>query len=181
MLGCEPEASQRTEPHLRTHLRTCETWAKFLQRGYRELALDIPKIGLVPAFGHLAINKSAAGMDVEANLPPRSAYAHELFSRVGCADIQIYFYDVVSLEAHSGDRNMFIGNRCIHLSPKNLKPFWPAWVSDRFQFMKPGIRGHDAIDASRIWRDDRLGEAQVVSEESRLRRIGSQNSSDCRT
>ena len=156
MLGCEPEASQRTEPHLRTHLRTCETWAKFLQRGYRELALDIPKIGLVPAFGHLAINKSAAGTDVEANLPPRSAYAHELFSRVGCADSQICFYDIVSLKAYSVDKNVFIGNSRIHLSSENLKSFWSAWVSDRLQFMKPGIRGHDFIDASRVRREDRV-------------------------
>jgi len=46
-------------------------------------------------------NKSAAGTDVEANLPPRRGNTHELLSRVGCADIQICFYDVVSLEAYS--------------------------------------------------------------------------------
>ena len=135
----------------------------------RELAPDIPEVGLVPAFGHLAINKSAASTDVEANLPPRSGYTHELFSRVGCADFQICFYDVVSLEAYSSDINTFIGNGGIHLSPENLKPFRSRRVSDRFQFMKPGIWGHDSIDPSRVWRDDRLREAKVVCEELRLR------------
>jgi len=51
--------------------------------------LDIRVVDLVPAFGHLAINKSAAGMDVEANLPPGRGYAHALLSRVSCADVQI--------------------------------------------------------------------------------------------
>jgi hypothetical protein len=32
--------------------------------GFSELALDILEVGSVPAFGHLAINKSAAGMGV---------------------------------------------------------------------------------------------------------------------
>ena len=120
-------------------------------------------------------------MDVEANLPPRRGYTHELLSRVGCADIQICFYDVVSLEAYSGDKNMFIGNGRIHLSPENLKRFWSARVSDRFQFMKAGIGGHDSIDPCQVGREDRVREAQEVPEELRLWGIGSQNSSDCRT
>jgi hypothetical protein len=62
-----------------------------LLSGSHELAFDILEVGSVPAFGHLAINKSAAGTDAEANLPSRSAYTHELFSRVGCADFQISY------------------------------------------------------------------------------------------
>jgi hypothetical protein len=127
-----------------------------LLNGSSELALDVLEVGPVPAFGQLAINKSAAGEDVEANLPPCRAYTHEVFSRVGCADIQICFYDVVSLKAYSVEKNVFIGNSRIHLPPENLKSFWSAWVSDRFELMKAGIGGHDSIDASRVWRDDRI-------------------------
>ena len=59
----------------------------------RELALDILKVGLVPAFGHLAINKSAASMDVEPNLPPRrGGHTQNFAPQVGCADIEICFY-----------------------------------------------------------------------------------------
>src|SRR3974377_2253390 len=116
-----------------------------LLNGSRELALDVLEVGSVPAFGHLAVNKSAAGVDVEANLPPRRGYTHELRPRVGCADIQICFYDVVSLKAHSDDKNVFIGNGRIDLSPEHLKPFKSARVSDRFQFVKAGIGGHGAI------------------------------------
>ena len=96
-----------------------------------ELALDIREVGLVPAFGHLAINKSAAGVDVEANLPSGRGYTHEFLSSVGCADIQICFYDVVSLEAHIADKNVFIGNGRVHLSPENLKPFWSVRVAEQ--------------------------------------------------
>src|SRR6516164_9569360 len=135
-----------------------------LLSGSSELTLDIREVDLVPTFGHLAINKSAAGMDVEANPPPRRTYTHELLAGVGCADIQICFYDVVSLEAYGGDKNVFIGNGCIHLSPENLKPFWSSRVSDRFQFMKAGIGGHDSINPSRIWRENRLREAQEMPE-----------------
>ena len=152
-----------------------------LLSGSSELALDILEVGAVPAFGHLATNKSATGLDAEANLSPRRGYTHELLSRVGCADILICFYDVVSLEAYSGDKNMFIGNGRIHLSPESLKPFWSARVSDRFQFMKAGIGGHDSIDPCRVGREDRVREAQEVPEELRLWGIGSQNGSDCRT
>ena len=113
-------------------------------------------------------------MDVEANLPPRRGYTHKLRTRVRGADIQICFNDVVSLEAYSGDKNMFIGNGRIYLSPENLKPFWSALVSDRFQFMKAGIGGHDSIDYSRVRRDDRFREAQEVLEESGLWSIGFQ-------
>ena len=127
-----------------------------LLSGSSELTLDIREVGLVPAFGHLAINKSAACTNVEANLPPCCGDIHELFSRVGCADSQICFYDIVSLKAYSVDKNVFIGNSRIHLSSENLKSFWSAWVSDRLQFMKPGIRGHDFIDASRVRREDRV-------------------------
>ena|SRR6516165_1658047 len=75
-----------------------------------ELALDILEIGSVPAFRHLAINKSAARMNVEADLPPRRGYTHKVRPRVGCADIQICFDDIISLEPHSRNKNMFIGN-----------------------------------------------------------------------
>jgi hypothetical protein len=81
------------------------SWGNVLLGGSSELALDILEVGSVPAFGHLAISKSAAGMDVEANLPPgRSGCTHKLRSRVGCADFQICFYDVVSRKAHSADK-----------------------------------------------------------------------------
>src|SRR5271169_1068172 len=146
-----------------------------------KLALNVLEVGSVPAFGHLAINKSAAVTDVETNLPPRRGYTHELLSRVCCRHMQIGFYDVVSLEAYSSEKNVFIGNGSIHLSPKNLKPFRSARVPDRFQFMKAGIGGHDSINPSRVRREDRLREAQVVPEELRLWRIDFQNSSDCRT
>jgi hypothetical protein len=63
---------------------------------------------------------------------------------------------------------MFIGNGRIHVSPENLKPFWSARVSNRFQFMKAGIWGHDSIDPCRVGREDRVREAQEVPEELRL-------------
>ncbi len=84
-------------------------------------------------------------MDVEANPPPRRVYAHKLLPRVGCADIHICLYDVVSHETHSDNKNMFIGNGRIDLSPEYLKPFRSARVSDRFQFMKAGLGAHDSI------------------------------------
>jgi hypothetical protein len=120
-------------------------------------------------------------MDVEANLPPGRGYTHKLFARMRCADIQICFYDVVSLEAYSGDKNMFIGNGRIYLSPENLKPFRSARVPDRFQFMKAGVGGHGSINPSQVQREDRLREEQEVTEELRLCGIGFQNRSDCRT
>jgi hypothetical protein len=153
----------------------------FLVTWSSELALDILEVDSVPAFGHLAVNESAAGMDVEANLPPLRGYAHELLTRVRCGDIQICFYDVVSLETYTGDSNMFIGNGRVHLSPENLEPFWSARVSDCFQFMKAYIGGHDSIDVSRVWREERVREAQEVLEELGLWAIGFQNGSDCRT
>src|SRR6516162_4292831 len=153
-----------------------------LLNGSRELALDVLEIGSVPAFGHLAVNKSAAGVNVEASLPPRrGGYTHKLRPRVGCADIQICFYDVVSLKAHSNDKNVFIWNGCIDLAPEHLKPFRSAWVSDRFQFMKAGIRGHGAINSRHVRREERLREAQEVLQELRPWCIGFQNSSDGRT
>src|SRR5579862_3939420 len=53
-------------------------WRQRLLRGPRELALNILEVHAIPAFGHLAINKSAAGMDVEANRPSRRGYTHKL-------------------------------------------------------------------------------------------------------
>ena len=135
-----------------------------LLSGSSELALDIREVDLVPAFGHLAINKSAAGMDVEANLAPCRAYTHELLSRVSCADVQICFYDVVSRKTHIDNRNMFIWNSRIDLSPEHLKPFRPARVSNRFQFVKAHVGAHDSINPSRVWRDDRLRKAEEVPE-----------------
>ena len=121
----------------------------------RQLALDIVEIDLVPAFGHFAINVPAARMDGVADLPPRCGYTHDL-CHVGSADIQIRFDNVVSLKAHSDDKNLFIGKARIDLPPERLKRFWSGRVSDRLQFMKPGIRGHDFIDASRVRREDRV-------------------------
>src|SRR5262249_54345703 len=71
----------------------------------RQLTLEIFEIDLVPAFGHFAINVSAARTDVETDLPPRCGYTHDL-RHVGSADIQIRFDDVVSLKTHSDDKNM---------------------------------------------------------------------------
>src|SRR5215468_1719595 len=103
-----------------------------------QLALDILEIDLVPPLGHFAINVSAARMDVVADLPPSCGYTHDL-RPVGSADIQIRFDDVVSLKAHSDDKNTFIGKRRIDLPPERLKRFRSARVSDRFQFMKAGV------------------------------------------
>src|SRR5215469_2660410 len=152
-----------------------------LLSGSSELALDIREVDLVPAFGHLAINKSTAGMDVEANLPPRRGYTHELLSRVSCADVQICFYDVVSRKTHIDNRNMFIGNSRIDLSPEHLKPFRPARVSNRFHFVTANVGAHDSINPSRVWRDDRLRNAEEVPEWVGLWGICIQNSSDCGT
>ena len=167
-------ASERSPIHANSLMESCESGNFSLFRGhvlltgFSELALDIVEVDSVPAFGHLAVNKSAAGMDVEANLPRLRGYTHELLTSVRCGDIQICFYDVVSLEAYSGDSNMLIGNGRVHLSPENLEAFWSARVSDRFQFMKAYIGGHDSIDPSRVWREDRVREAQEVLEELRL-------------
>jgi hypothetical protein len=142
-----------------------------------ELARDVLEVGSVPAFGHLAINKSAASVDLEANLPPRRGYTHKLLP-VGSADIQICFYDVVSLEAHSVDKNMFIGQGRIDLSPEHFKPFRSAGVSDRFEFMKAGVRGHGAINSRQVRREERLRETQEVLQELRLCGICLQNGPD---
>src|SRR5215469_13648238 len=147
----------------------------------RELTLDILKVGLVPAFGHLAVNKSAAGKDAEPNLPPRSGgYTQNFSPRVGCADVEICFYDVVSFKTHSSDKNMFIGNGRIDLSPERLEPFRSARESNRFQFVKAGVGGHDAINSSRVRPQDCLREAQEMPEELGLWRIGLQNGPNCR-
>src|SRR5215469_9365248 len=143
----------------------------------RQLALDILEIDLVPAFGHFAINVSAARMDVEADLPPRCRYIHDL-PHVGPADIQICFDNVVSLKTHCDDKNMFIWKGRIDLPPERLKRFRSARVPDRFQFMKAGVGGHDAINHSRVRRDDRFREAQEMPEELGLWSIGFQDSSD---
>ena len=107
-----------------------------LLRGLCELAHDVVKVDAVPAFGHLSIYKSAAGMDVEANLPSRRWYPHKRFPRVGGADIESCLDNVVSLETHGGHKNMFVGNGCANLSSEYLEPFRPARISDRFQFVK---------------------------------------------
>src|SRR6516225_8448447 len=152
-----------------------------LLNGSHELPLDVLEGNSVPAFGHLAINKSVDGVDVEANLSPRSGYTHKLRPCVGCADLQVRFYGVVSLKAHSDDRNMFIGNGSIDLSPEHFKPFRSARVSDRFQFMEAGIGGHGAINSRQVRPEEGLRVAQEVLQELRLWGIGIQNSSDCRT
>ena len=103
-------------------------------------------------------------MDIEANLPPRRGYAHDL-RHVGSADTQIRFDDVVSRKAHSSDKNMFIGNGRIDLSPERLKPFPPARVSDLFQFMKASIGGYGAINSQQVRSEERFREAQEVLEE----------------
>jgi len=100
---------------------------------------------------------------------------------VGCADIKICLYDVVSLETHSNNENMFIGDGRIDLPPEHLKPFRSARVSDPFQFMKAGVGAHDSINPSRVRREDGLREVQEVPEELRLCGIDFQNSFDCRT
>ena len=101
-------------------------------------------------------------MDAEANLSPRRGCTHHLLPRVGCVDIKICLYDVVSLETHSNNENMFIGDGRIDLSPEHLKPFRSARVSDRFQFMKAGVGAHDSINPSRVRREDGLREVQEV-------------------
>ena len=85
----------------------------------RQLALDIVEIDLVPAFGHFAINVSAARMDVEADLPPRCGYTHDL-RHVGSADIQIRFDDVVSLKAHSYDKKMCLSGMAALTCRRNI-------------------------------------------------------------
>jgi hypothetical protein len=80
-----------------------------LREGSRELALDVLEVHSVPTFSQLAINKSASGVDVEANLPPRRSYTHNL-RHMGSADIEVCFDDVVSIKVYSVDENMFIGN-----------------------------------------------------------------------
>ena len=132
-----------------------------LRNGFRELALYVLEIDSVPTFGYLAINKSAAGVHIEANLPPRRGYTHDL-RRMGSADIEVCFDDVISIKTHSDDENMLIGNGRVDLSPEHLNPFPSGWVSDRFQFMKTGVRGHGAINQSQVRREERIREVQEV-------------------
>src|SRR6516165_3452381 len=123
--------------------------------GDGKLALDVFEVDLGPSFGQLAIDKSAALVDIEANPPTCCGYIED-FPRLSCIHHHIRFYDVVSFKAHGDDENMFVGNGRIDLTPEHLKPFRSARESHRFQLVTAAVGGYDTIETRWVRREKRL-------------------------
>ena len=94
----------------------------------------------------------------------------EHFPRLGCVHNHnhICLYDVISFETHSVNRNVFIRNSPIHLSPEQSKPFSSLRVPDRFQYLTAAVGGHEVIKSRRVC-EKGLQVAHEVAEQLRLR------------
>ena len=150
-----------------------------LLNGGGKLPLDVFEVDSGPSFGELGIDKSAALVDIEANFPTCCRYTENL-PRLSCFHNHICFYDVVSFKMHSGDKNMFVGNGRIDLTPEHLKPFPSARKPHRFQLVTAAVGGHDAIKPRRVRCEKGLQVAQEVLQELRPWAIGFQNGPDWR-